>query len=75
MRTLILAGVLALAASPSHATPCDDARKDFKRAQAFGAYDFNCQDRYDGTATSSWRMTPEGFKQFRDAEIKRRKRK
>ena len=75
MRTLILEGVLALAASASHATPCDDARKDFKRAQAFGAHSFECVDRYDGTATSSWRMTPEDFKKFRDAEIKRRKRK
>ena len=75
MRTLILAGVLALAASASHATPCDDARKDFRRAQKFGAYDFRCVDRYDGTATSSWRMSPEDFKAFRDAESKRRKRK
>ena len=75
MRTLILAGVLALVASASHATPCDDARKDFKRAQKFGAHSFECTDRYDGTATSSWRMSPEDFKAFREAEIKRRKRK
>lgn len=72
MRTLIL--LFALCAT-ANATPCDDARKDFKRAQAFGAHSFECVDRYDGTATSSWRMPPEGFKQFRDAEIKRRKRK
>lgn len=75
MRTLILAGVLAFAASASHATPCDDARRDFARAKKFGAYDFKCVDRYDGTATSSWCMSPEDFKKFREFEIQRRKRK
>ena len=73
MRTLILA--VLLTASMAHATPCDDARKDFARAKQFGAYDFKCHDRYDGTATSSWRMDPDGFKAFREAEIKRRKKK
>ena len=72
MRTLII--LLALA-SVANATPCDDARRDFARAKKFGAYDFKCTDRYDGTATSSWRMSPEDFKAFREAEIKRRKRK
>ena len=72
MRTLI---ILLAFASAAHATPCDDARKDFRRAQKFGAYDFHCVDRYDGTATSSWRMSPEDFKAFREAETKRRKRK
>ena len=72
MRTLIF--LLALA-STAFATPCDDARKDFARAKKFGAYDFKCADRYDGTATSSWWMNPEGLKAFREAEIKRRKRK
>ena len=72
MRTLII--LLALA-SAAHATPCDDARRDFARAKKFGAYDFKCADRYDGTATSSWRMNPEGFNAFREAEIKRRKKK
>lgn len=72
MRTLII--FLALCATAA-ATPCDDARRDFNRAKHFGAYDFRCQDRYDGTATSSWRMSPDNFKRFNEAEIKRRKRK
>lgn len=72
MRTLIILLVLCTTAQ---ATPCDDARRDFTRAKKFGAYDFKCADRYDGTATSSWRMSPEDFKAFREAEIKRRKRK
>lgn len=72
MRTLIV--FLALCATAT-ATPCDDARKDFNRAKRFGAHSFECVDRYDGTATSSWRMSPESFKRFNEAEIKRRKRK
>lgn len=73
MRTLILA--VLLTATAANATPCDDARKDFARAKQFGAYDFKCQDRYDGTATSSWYMPPEGFKAFREAERERKRRK
>ena len=73
MRALIL--VVILTASAAHATPCDDARRDFKRAQKFGAHSFECADSYDGTATSSWRMSPENFKLFREEESKRRRRK
>ena len=75
MRTLILVVALGLLTNAAHATPCDDARKDFARAKKFGAYDFHCVDRYDGTATSSWRMLPEDFKAFRAAERQRRKKK
>lgn len=72
MKTLI---IFLLLASTAIAGPCDDARRDFKRAQKFGATDFKCSSRYDGTATSSWNMTPEGFRQYRDSETLRKMRK
>lgn len=59
----------------SHATPCDDARKDFNRAKKFGAYEFKCQDRYDGSATSSWKMDSESFKAFKASEVVRNRKK
>jgi hypothetical protein len=57
------------------ATPCQDARKDYERARRYGAFDFKCRDRYDGTATSSWRMEMDDYKRFRDSECRRRMRK
>ena len=72
MKTLIF--FLALCAT-AQATPCDDARKDFARAKKFGAYEFACKDSYDGRATSSWSMSPEGFKAFRASETQRQRRK
>lgn len=77
MRTLFYATLMALLLTHSQAqaytTPCDDARKDFKRAQAYGATNFKCTDRYDGSATSSWTMEPEKFKAFREAELERKR--
>ena len=72
MKTLIF--FLALCAT-AQATPCDDARKDFARAKQFGAYEFACKDSYDGRATSSWSMSPEGFKAFRASETQRQRGK
>lgn len=67
--------VFLLLTSTAFATPCDDARKDFERARKFGATEFKCQDRYDGTATSSWTMSSENYKKFRESEANRRMRK
>lgn len=61
MRTLIL---FLLLTTTAFATPCDDARKDYRQAKKFGAYNFRCVDRYDGTATSSWMMSDESYKRW-----------
>lgn len=61
MRTLILFLFLITTA---FATPCDDARKDFKQAKKFGAYNFRCVDRYDGSADASWYMSNEDYKRW-----------
>ena len=72
MRTL---SIFLLMISTAAATPCDDARKDFERARKFGAQNFACADRYDGTATSSWDMKPEQFKKYQEAEAERQRRR
>ena len=72
MRTLII--FLALTTT-ALATPCDDDRKDFERAQKFGATNFQCVDRYDGSARATWEMTPEQFKEYIDSELERQRQR
>ena len=69
MKTLIL--FLAMTTAAIAGPPCDDAYRDFQRAEKFGAYMFSCEDFYDGSATSTWKMRDEDFKRFREAEKRR----
>lgn len=73
MRTLILLLALSIAA-PAAATPCDDYRARYNRAKAFGAHDFKCQDRYDGSATSSFSLDLDNYRKFIQSELERRRR-
>lgn len=66
MKTLPLFVALLMFAATASAN-CKDDAKDFKRAEKFSAYDFKCKDEYDGCATSSWRMSSEDFKRYREA--------
>ena len=69
MKTLIL--FLAMTTAAIAGPPCDDAYRDFKRAEKFGAYMFTCEDFQDGSATSTWKMRDADFKRFREAERQR----
>ena len=72
MRTLII--FLALTAT-ALATPCDQDRRAFERAQKFGATNFQCVDRYEGSARATWDMTPEQFKKYMAAELERQRQR
>jgi len=65
MKTLLTITFI-LIATTSFAN-CRDDRKSFRKAQEYGAYDFVCKDEYDGRTTSSWRMSSEDFKKYREA--------
>ena len=66
MKTLPLFVALLMFATTASAN-CKDDAKDFKQAEKFGAYDFTCKDHYDGRTTSSWRMSNDDFKRYREA--------
>jgi hypothetical protein len=66
MKTLPLFVALLMFATTAAAN-CKDDIKDFKKAEKFGAYDFVCKDEYDGRTTSSWRMSSDNFKRYREA--------
>ena len=72
MKTLII--FLALTTT-ALATPCDDDLKDFKRAQKFGATNFQCRDEYEGSARATWDMTAEQFKEYMAAELERQRQR
>ena len=59
--------ILLIVPSVGYATPCSDVKKDYEFAKKYGAHSFYCQDQYDGSATSSWKMNPENYQKFKGA--------
>lgn len=72
MKTLVLFLTLTTSAL---ATPCDDAKRDFNRAKAFGATNFKCTDTYEGASGASWNMELEQYKKFIESELQRQRQR